>query len=43
MKGGTDLARSLQPAVYKVESDPSDTTHDELSQGKTDNSEEPSS
>jgi len=32
-----------QPAVYKLDSAQSDTTHAELTQGKTDESEEPSS
>jgi len=34
---------NLQPAVYKLDSELPDTTHDELTQGKTDESEEPSS
>jgi hypothetical protein len=32
-----------QPAVYKLDSELPDTTHAELTQGKTDESEEPSS
>ena len=32
-----------QRAVYKLDSELPDTTHDELTQGKTDESEEPSS
>ena len=34
---------NLQPAVYKLDSDQSDSIHEELTQGKTDESEEPSS
>jgi hypothetical protein len=43
MKGRTELTRTLLPAVYKVESTQSDTTHQELTQGKTEDSEEPTS
>ena len=42
-KHRTELARNLQPAGYKLDSDLPDTTHDVLSQGKSDESEEPSS
>jgi hypothetical protein len=35
--------RLVQPAVYKLDSELPDKTHDELTQGKTDESEEPSS
>ena len=37
------LELNQQPAVYKLDSELPDTTHDELTQGKTDESEEPSS
>jgi hypothetical protein len=42
-KHRTELARTLQPAFYKLDSELPEATHDELSQGKTDESEEPSS
>ena len=37
------LELNQQPAVYKLDSAQSDTTHAELTQGKTAESEEPSS
>jgi hypothetical protein len=43
MKHRTELARNLQPAVYKLDSELPDATHAELTQGKTDESEERSS